>query len=206
MFSLCCTSFPLPSPVFMFVHDIDAEIACLDSTGIDVLSQIIMYCNSVFGGKMFLADFIIQSHTLKQHFSHEKPFCDRVELKLCFFFLSNNCDINYEVVVPLQPNIYSHVHLMVYLSLICCCTVCGSTLAIIGSWTEHCVFRKSNVQFAKVVKRNVFCSSSHDRNWTALRVCVYLCVCVCLCVCVYVCVCMCVCVCVCVCAHYMPPF
>lgn len=64
---------------------------------------------------------------------------------------------------------------MVYFSLICCYSVCGSTLAIIGSWTEHWVFRKSYVQFAKVVKLNAFCSLSHDKNWTNLQ---YVCVCV----------------------------
>lgn len=81
---------------------------------------------------------------------------------------------------------------MVYFSLICCYSACGSTLAIIGSWTEHWVFRKSYVQFAKVVKLNAFCSLSHDKNWTSpfftQCVCVYiqnssvsLCVWVCVC-------------------------
>lgn len=55
---------------------------------------------------------------------------------------------------------------MVYFSLICCYSACGSTLAIIGSWTEHWVFQKSYVQFSKVVKLNAFCSFSHDKNCT----------------------------------------
>lgn len=59
------------------------------------------------------------------------------------------------VVVVLQPNIFSHVPLMVCCSLMCWCRECGSVQPIIGGWTELWVFQKSNVQFAKVVKANV---------------------------------------------------
>lgn len=59
----------------------------------------------------------------------------------------------------LQPNIFSHVPLMVCCSLTRC-SECGSAQPIIGGWTEHWVFQKSNVQFAKVVKQNVFLSAT----------------------------------------------
>lgn len=83
------------------------------------------------------------------------------------------------VVVVLQPNIFSHVPLMVFCSLMCWCSECGSAQPIIGGWTELWVFQKSNVQFAKVVKANVFLpGSSNDKNWTAQCLC--LCECMCL--------------------------
>lgn len=83
------------------------------------------------------------------------------------------------VVVVLQPNIFSHVPLMVCCSLMCWCSECGSAQPIIGGWTELWVFQKSNVQFAKIVKANVFLpSSSNDKNWTAQCLC--LCECLCL--------------------------
>lgn len=130
--------------------------------------------------------FFFLSHYFQKEIFTWEIFCDHIGLTY-FFFPDNNCDVNYEGVLPLQPNIFSHVHLMVYFSLIYCCSICGSTLPIIGSWTEHWVFRKSNVQFAKVVKQNIFCSWSHNKTWTAVWVCLCLCTYTCLCACVRVC-------------------
>lgn len=41
-----------------------------------------------------------------ERLSHEKSFRGHSEPKFFFPPLNNNCDINYEVVMPLQPNIF----------------------------------------------------------------------------------------------------